>query len=297
MYIAEYLGQRTEFSQSITPIKGNSDLCPFNGFPCRKITSADRKAPICSLRRNEELYIVCEERLISTKIEKITSYQQEKLLEVSQYIYNPYIQPVDIGIKSEVSIKIPNKRGAYKADFVIKLLNNTIETLSPRGAIMEVQGGGETSNTGNMQRHITNWENGNLSHSQLTDNLPNVGPIQNNAWKRLQDQIFIKTAIAKHQGYGFIACIGSLLYEQINFKLQNIKNLQNQKWELAFITFIEDKSKPITPGAIPLKIEPEKTLFTTFDEFVFAIQNQGVLVPNIFTGIFYDLLGNQIIVS
>lgn len=296
MYIAEYLGQRTEFSQLITPVKGNNELCPFNGLPCRKIASSDRKAPICSLRRNEEIYIICEERLISTKIEKITPYQQQKLLEVSQYIYNPLIQPVDVGIKSEVSIKIPNKKGVSKADFVIKLLNNTVKTLSPKGAIMEIQGGGETSNTGNMQRHIANWENGNISHSQLNENIPDVGTIQTNAWRRLQEQVFVKAAIAKHQGYGFIACVGSILYDYINFKLQNINSLQNQAWEIAFITFIEDKSKPVIPGAIPLKIEPKKTLFTSFAEFSFAIQNQGVFVPEIFNGIFYDLVGNQIIV-
>lgn len=64
--------------------------------------------------------------------------------------------------------------------------------------ILEIQGGGETSSTGGMTRHVTNWTNENSpTNSILRQNLPKVGIIPNNAWKRQLEQIGRKYAVAK----------------------------------------------------------------------------------------------------
>ncbi len=298
IYIAEYLGQRTDSSLPIKPYSTNDTLCPFNGLSCRKIASQDKKSPVCSLRRNNEVYIVCEERLISTRgfSQAFTSYQKQKILEVARFIFNPSIAEADVGIKTEVPIKIPGRRGYLKADFIVRLLNQNIQTSGPKGVIMEVQGGGETSNTGTMQRHVKDWERNPLSNSYLRQNLPKVGPIQTNAWRRLQEQMFVKGAIAKQTGFGFVACVGPLLYDIAQSKFRNVKDLQNEDWEIALITFDEDLSQPVTSGPIPLKVDSRKVLFTSFTDIATAIAEQGVKLPKLFEGHFINLLGQNVII-
>jgi len=296
--VAEYLGQRTDGSQPISPVSSVDALCPFNGVPCRKMASSDRKAPVCSVRtgKDRDIYIVCEERLISTKIKNLTEYQKLKLLEVARLIFNPVILPNQIGVKSEVSIKIPEKKGNLKADFIMKVIDINISTLGPRGVILEIQGGGETSNTGTMQRHVNNWEDQHGSNIQLAANLNKVSPIQNNAWKRLQEQMLVKGAIAKETGYGFVACVGSLLYKIVDSKFNNVANLANQNWEIAIIAFEEDRLQNINQTSIPFKINLAKTIFTSFDEIAIAISSQGVAIPTLFSGEFTDLTGAKIVI-
>lgn len=290
--IAEYLGQRTDANQPISPVLSVDSLCPFNGVACRKIASSDRKAPVCSVRtgKDKDVYIVCEERLISTKINNLTEYQKSKLLEVAKLIFNPAILPNQIGVKSEVPIRIPEKKVNLKADFIMRVIDHNISTWGSRGVILEIQGGGETSNTGTMQRHVKNWEQ-NSSNIQLAAKLDRVSPIQNNAWKRLQEQMLVKGAIAKETGYGFVACVGSLLYKIVDSKFNRVANLANQNWEIAIIAFEEDRSQNINQTSIPFKINLAKTIFTSFDEIAIAISSQGVAIPNLFSGEFTDLTG------
>jgi hypothetical protein len=308
--VAEYLGIRTDIGLTISPIsvsktKGSLDKpllpCPFKNSHCDKAKRGDK--PVCSLRDSvtNELWIVCSHRLCATQKGSpkspmaLTDHQKNILLSVAKEIFDPNIAPKDVLVNREVPIPV-TKESDYSADYVMWRRNpQLISNFNPdRPVVLEMQGGGETTSTGDLTKHITDWENG---KAILTDPVSKTAPLVTNAWRRQQEQFLIKGNTAMLTGGRIVFCIGSMIYDYLMPRLTNttiFPSLKNANWTLALLTFIEDKStnarkSSSAPNSIPLKIDPERSLFTNYGFFVQAITNQGTACNSIFEGPYIDL--------
>lgn len=317
--IAEYLGQRTDIDTPIVPIQlGEKPMCPFMDRTCDKACKTKPLPPVCSVRKQDgTLWIVCEHRLCSTRQKKIISsnnknkevknklidHQKEILLKVAKVVYqDSSLTNSDIGVKREVNIPLPytdfdseieseskSKKGhSYHADYVMR-------NFSGRGRVdevlLEMQGGGETSDTGKITEVVAKWRN--LSHptnAQLTQ-VAKANPLETNAWRRQQEQFLVKGNVVDQTGGKIVFAVGSLLYDYLHrrFKSANLRNLKSHNWTLCILAFIEDKEGPKTPGPIPLKIDETKTLFTNYSTFVRFLTDQGTPCPELFEGVFLKL--------
>jgi len=156
-----------------------------------------------------------------------------------------------------------------------------------------MQGGGETSNTGNITRHIESWEQDqNRTNAILAETVAGVGTIETNAWRRQQEQFLIKGNVAIKTGNGRIVfCVGTLLYDYLYSRIENagLQDLRNHGWTLALIAFKEDKSNPPQAGPIPLIIDENKLLFTQYHSFIRVLTDQGEPYPELFTDGFEHL--------
>jgi hypothetical protein len=308
--VAEYLGVRTDTGLPISPIaisktKGSAGKpilsCPFKNSHCDKAKRGDK--PVCSLRDSttNELWIVCSHRLCATQKGNLkspialTDHQKNILLSVAKEIFDPNITNREVLVNREVPIPV-TKDSDYSADYVMWRRNPQLtSTFNPdRPVVLEMQGGGETTSTGELTQHITEWENGNAI---LTAPVNKTAPLVTNAWRRQQEQFLIKGNTAMLTGGRIVFCIGSMIYDYLMPRLTNttiFPSLKNANWTLALLTFVEDKStNPIkstsAPNSIPLKINTEKSLFTNYGFFVQAITNQGTACNSIFTGPYIDL--------
>lgn len=158
-----------------------------------------------------------------------------------------------------------------------------------------MQGGGETTSTGDLTKHITKWENGEAS---LTEPVNKTAPLVTNAWRRQQEQFLVKGNAAMLTGGRMAFCVGSMIHDYLMPRLTNttkFPSLKNANWTLALITFIEDKSNSSSmmpessTHAIPLIIDTTRTLFTNYSFFVQAITNQGSPCNAMFEGPWDDL--------
>lgn len=308
--VAEYLGVRTDRGHTIPPIevsKGPSGVkpflhCPFKNSYCDKARRGDK--PVCSLRDSNtgELWIVCSHRLCATQKGKVkepiplNDHQKSVLLHVAQHIYDKDIQPSDVLVNREVQIPV-TPDSDYSADYVMWRRTPDLATsYNPqRPVILEMQGGGETTSTGDLTAHITNWENGTVD---LTRPVSKTAPLVTNAWRRQQEQFLVKGNAAMLTGGRMVFCIGSMIYHYLMPRLRSttiFPSLQNANWSLALLTFVEDTSDPppdrpdCAPLSIPLKIDQNLSLFTNYSFFVQAITNQGSPCNSIFEGPFIDL--------
>ncbi len=306
--IAEYLGQKTDSDISITPspilIEGERHLsppCPFNNNPCTKM-KLERNAnhPICSLRKsNGAYYIVCNNRLISTDVSKITPYQIEMLLRTAQALFNPAILPHQLGYKSEVRIRTSNSsRGTHTADFVLAVVDDNLRTIGPRRLIVEVQGGGETNATGSITRLVEQWLVHETPNNIMLSESSNAGTIETNAWRRLQEQLFAKATTAQKSGYGFAALIGEVIIDYIERMLPGLKSIATNPddggWNVAFIVFKEVKPQNPTQNYIELVVDRERCIYTTLKLLFTEMANRGQIDPSAFTGEFATLTGNKV---
>lgn len=306
--IAEYLGQRTDSSieieaQLILP-EGQRHLspsCPFNGTSCSKMSmQANPKFPVCSLRRNNgQFYIVCEHRLISTKSVNLTNYQRSKLLEVSRFLFAENLEPDQVAYKSEV--RIQTGEGHHTADFVLAVIEDELETYGPRRLLVEIQGGGETSNTGSITAHIQRWmANQSRSNEQLRQNIREANTIQTNAWRRLQEQLLAKATTARKSGenYGFVMIVGEVIMDYISTMLPQLsqKGLKREaKWDIAFVVYSEvsrEESTQLEP--VKLEINSEKSLFLDLEDLFLLMINRGQVDTRAFSGTFQTLNGQII---
>lgn len=308
--IAEYLGQKTDSDTPIIPspipIEGERHLsprCPFNDNPCTKM-KLERNAnhPICSLRKsNGAYYIVCNNRLISTDVSKITSYQIEMLLRTAQSVFNPAILPHQIGYKSEVRIRTSDSnRGTHTADFVLAVVDPSLVTMGPRRLIVEVQGGGETNATGSITRLVEQWLVHENPSNMILSESSNAGTIETNAWRRLQEQLFAKATTAQKSGYGFAALIGGVIIDYIERMLPGLKSIainpEDSGWNVAFIVFKEEKSKIPSQNYIELVVDKERCIYTTLELLFSEMAKRGQIDQNAFTGEFTTLTGIKVIV-
>lgn len=317
--IAEYLGQRTDVDTLIIPIlPGTNPICPFMDRTCDKASKSKPVPPVCSVRKQDgTLWIVCEHRLCSTRQKKIQisdgknkevrnkliDHQKDILLKVAKVIYqDPMLTNSEIGVRREVNIPLADtdidtelgqntksKKGfSYHADYVMR-------NFSGRGRVdevlLEMQGGGETSNTGNITDIISAWRKSPTPTNTQLRQIAKASPLETNAWRRQQEQFLVKGNVVDQTGGKIVFAVGSLLYDYLyrRFKKANLRNLKSHNWTLCILAFIEDKSLPIQPGPIPLTIDEEKTLFTNYSTFVRFLTDQGAPCPELFEGAFLKL--------
>lgn len=294
--VAEYLGVRADACHNIHPIqtgKGQGQAkptlpCPFKNSHCDKAKRGDK--PICSVRdsNTNQLWIVCSHRLCATSPKKaaLNEYQKSILMQVARVIFDDP-SPEEVLVDREVQIPV-TVDSDYSADYVMWRKNpQMMSAFNPeRPVVLEMQGGGETTSTGDLTKHIAEWESGN---AVLTDTVSKTAPLVTNAWRRQQEQFLVKGNVAMLTGGRMVFCIGSMIYDYLVPRLQvttKFTDLKNANWTLALITFIEDPSGEAPPApadkSIPLKIDATRTIFTNYASFVQAITNQGAPSDKLF---------------
>ncbi|MEQ1485510.1 hypothetical protein [Methyloglobulus sp.] len=307
--VAEYLGVRTDTGISIKPIPigkaPNSTKptlpCPFKNSHCDKAKRGDK--PVCSVRDpvTKEVWIVCSHRLCasSPKNSQLTSHQASILHQVAKVIFDPSITPVEVLVKREVPIKV-TEDSDYSADFVMWRRNpNQTSPFNPdRAVILEMQGGGETTNTGELTKHIDSWDSAGIVDNEfLTTSVSKVAPLITNAWRRQQEQFLVKGNVAMLTGGRMVFCVGTMLYDYLLQRFRNgiLSDLSDANWTLALLAFKEDPehshAADCAPNSIPLKIDPERTIFTNYNSFVQVLTNQALPSPSLFVGDYMDLTG------
>lgn len=311
--VAEYLGKRTDIdTPTITPITippkvGRSinwtdtnpcPTCPFTcGNPCKKLKSGNE--PVCSVRKSDgTLWINCSERLCSTKKDlPLNEHQRDILLQTGRHIFSEDVEAENICVKREERLSVIEGT-TYNADYVITLREGRSEHSGPDRLILEMQGGGETTNTGVQTAHIQDWKHLEAYTNAFLREETGASTLETNAWRRQQEQFIVKGNIAMKtwKGYGIAFCVGSLLYDYLMNKLAsaNLPDLRDYNWTLALITFKEDTSLPPTSGPIPLIVDEDKLLYTNYQTFVQALINQGEPSLGAFKGSFVNLNNEDI---
>lgn len=301
--IAEYLGQRTDVDDPIEPITdGMQAQCPFMDRTCDKISKKNH--PVCCVRKPDNtLWIVCEHRLCSTRQKKkiingnkielidtiLVDHQRDILRKVARLIYQDHqLQDDEIGVKREVNIPLPDSDNSYHADYVMR-------NFSGRGRVdevlLEMQGGGETSSTGSITRHIAAWAESEVPTNELLRQLVTANTIETNAWRRQQEQFLVKGNVVDQTGGKIVFAVGSLLYDYLHrrFRNANLRDLKAHNWTLCIFAFKENTTQAPTPGPIPLEIDESRTLFTNYSTFVRFLTDQGAPRPELFEGTFLRL--------
>ncbi len=309
--VAEYLGVRTDVGIEIQPIHvgkntgaiGKPTLpCPFKNSHCEKAKRGDK--PVCSVRdtQTQELWIVCPSRFCATmkgpKSNRmpLNEHQKSILHSVAQEIFDSEIQRNEVLVDREVPIPI-TADSDYSADYVMWRKNPNFTSIGrqDRPVVLEMQGGGETTSTGDLTKHITDWEDGN---AELTKTIAKTAPLVTNAWRRQQEQFLVKGNTAMLTGGRIAFCIGAMIYDYLMPRLLSttkFPQLKNANWTLALITVVEDKSQTAAarpscaPHSLPLIIDTSRTLFTNYGFFVQAITNQGMACEAMFDRQFIDL--------
>lgn len=309
--VAEYLGVRTDTGIHIEPLNVNKTSgsvgkpilqCPFKNSHCDKAKRGDK--PVCSLRdaATGELWIVCSHRLCATQKGSpnnpihLNEHQKGMLHAVAKEIFDPAITRQEVLVNREVPVPV-TQNSDYSADYVMWRRNPQFPTVSnpDRPIVLEMQGGGETTSTGDLTKHITDWENGLVA---LTTPVNKTAPLVTNAWRRQQEQFLVKGNASMLTGGRMVFCIGSMIYDYLMPRLTTttiFPNLRNANWTLALLTLVEDTSSPppqmpaSAPNSIPLKIDPARTFFTNYGFFVQAITNQGTACNSMFQGPYVDL--------
>lgn len=310
VYVAEYFGHRTDSPNAIAPVTSPTALCPFmKDTPCKKIAH-DKKPPVCILRKNTQTqkdipWIVCSKRLCASQHDAaLTTYQKEMLLSIAKILFGGTVTNADICAKAEVPIKLMSPSAKdYRADYVLALLDPTKKaTNGPDKLIVEMQGGGETSNTGPLTVHVNNWEAKKThTNAELRLVFTKVGSIETNAWRRQQEQFLVKGSAAKatNSSYGIAFCVGQVLFDYIVNKigrqqLASAKTQPNAAWTLAIIPVVEDPMGFKVGDSIPLLPDAGKTLFLDYNQFVNLLITQGGYSIEAFTGHFTDLNGKKV---
>jgi hypothetical protein len=311
--VAEYLGVRTDTGIPIQPITINKTSsssskpilpCPFKNSHCDKARKGEK--PICSIRDSvtKVIWIVCPSRLCasSPKHSNLTTHQVSILHQVAKLVFDSNILASEVLVKREVPIKVTDDSN-YSGDFVMWRKNpkQTSPFNPDRAVVLEMQGGGETTNTGELTRHIDAWDSaGVINNALLTNPVSSVAPLVTNAWRRQQEQFLVKGNVSMQTGGRLVFCVGSMIYDYLiqRFRTGILADLRNANWTLALITFVEDTSHnnapACAPHSIPLMIDPERTIFTNYNSFVQVLTNQASPSPSLFVGEYMDL-ENEII--
>ena len=150
----------------------------------------------------------------------------------------------------------------------------------PDRLVLEMQGGGETTNTGLLTRHVRSWRNDRNYSNALLRTETGASTLETKTWK----------------GYGIAFCVGTLLYDYLMKRISaaNLPDLRDYNWTMALIAFKEDMSKPRRKGAIPLTIDDSRLLYTNYQTFVQALINQGEPSLQAFRGNFINLRNEEV---
>lgn len=299
--IAEYLGQRTDIhSPTITP-GTRGDQCPFMNAPCAKLAKGGQ--PFCSVRKTDgTLWIACEHRLCATrKNTTLSTYQTETLHGIAQVLFHPSVSMDEICVKREECLLVDQCDTKYKADYIMTFDSGKSRYAGPDRLVLEMQGGGETSQTKKLTDHVARWaRNPARLNSQLRTPIQGVGTIETNAWRRQQEQFIVKGNIAMKtwKGYGIAFCVGEPLYDYLYRKVvnANVPDLRRYNWTLALVGISEDRTASVTAGPVPLVVDANRLLFTNYQTFVQALINQGEPSSSAFGGSFTTLSGRSVVV-
>lgn len=305
--VAEYLGIRTDTGIPIQPIpisknRGPDEKpilkCPFKNSHCDKAKRGDK--PVCSVRDSAtgKLWITCSHRLCATspKRGELNDHQTSVLHSVAKVIFSPTISKNDVIVKREVPIRVTDDSD-YSADYVM-WRKNPPQNVSP--VVLEMQGGGETTNTGALTQLIDTWDRPGSApdNNLLCTPVSAVAPLVTNAWRRQQEQFLVKGNVAMQSGGRIVFCVGAMIYDYLHLRFRSgiLTDLRNANWTLALLTFDEDTSNPTPPAAAPysiqLKIDLNKSLFTNYNTFVQVLTNQASPSSSLFTGDYLDLSGS-----
>ncbi len=158
--IAEYLGYRTDvpFPDIIPSIRGGAIVptCPFSGSACIKLEHNPPLQPVCSVRVHgagftNQPFIVCSNRLIPAQAQTLSPSHTAALASVAQTLF-PGINPGNVGFRRQVGINL--NPGRLMLDYILQIDPATLFTAGSSRVILEIQGGGETSNTGTITRYV-----------------------------------------------------------------------------------------------------------------------------------------------
>lgn len=315
VYVAEYFGQRTDVDNpNITPPQippkkkdrarlgwnGEIPTCPFTcGNPCKKMNSGYE--PICAVRKQDgTLWLNCSDRLCATKKDiPLSEYQRGILLQASHYIFSQEVEPERICVKREERLSVIENTD-YNADYIITLKEGRSDYSGPNRLVLEMQGGGETSNTGVLTDHVRRWRELDHPTNVYLRQITGASTLETNAWRRQQEQFIVKGNIAMKtwKGYGIAFCVGTLLFDYLKEKLKsaNLPNLKDYNWTLALIAFKEDNSHAPIPGPIPLVVDESRLLYTNYQTFVQALINQGEPSLDAFRGTFVNLINEEVVI-
>lgn len=302
--VAEYLGINT--FQDITQIRPIKDVknvkpekqCPFKFGHCDKLTKGNQ--PVCSVRKQDGTYwIACEHRLCATvKSQRdltkntvvsnapLVGYQKNILQQIAKEIYGEEVNLEQIGIRREEPVPVEGGN-TYKADFVMVDLSNKAGI----NFILEMQGGGETTNTGKITSHIEKWAAlESPSNAFLRKQIPGAGTLETNAWRRQQEQFLVKGNVVTQTGGRIVFVVGSLIFDYIYERISraNLRDLKGLGWTLALITI---KDKPSSNHEkIELEIDHERVIYTNYNTFVRTLTDQGAPRPELFQGEFSKIV-------
>jgi hypothetical protein len=290
--IAEYLGQRVDCDlveiEYSAPNPKFAPTCPFMGGPCSKLKGKLSHHPVCSVRTDSEYFAVCPDRILPANTKFVTPQHISLLRQLSEVLF-PTTQSRNIGYKRQQGIKLGPKRTVY-LDYVLALSESRPDKITK--VIVEIQGGGETSNTGTITRHIYDWADSDLkTNAQLRKSLSGVGLIPNNAWKRQLEQIIRKLPYAKKFGGSFCLAMGTVLYDYVLANAPGGTEYYND-WEIAFVEIAEEVENPRI-GPVPLKVG--RSRFISFDDFLLALSTHELSdeLRNPFAGEYLTLTNEQ----
>jgi hypothetical protein len=202
----------------------------------------------------------------------------------------PGISPREVGYKRQIGLKMI--KGTVYLDYVLSA--NSPLFPGRKNVILEVQGGGETSNTGTLSNHINSWlGQPNPTNDFLRAPMNKVGIIPNNAWKRQLEQIFRKFPIARRFEGAFALAVGTILFDYITARIGEGLDW-SPRWDIAIIELREIESN--TPGAVPLEVG--RVAFMQYEEFVNRVSEQEVPgnAANPFVGEFTTLTNSRFVV-
>lgn len=297
--VAEYLGQRTEVDYpTIQPAVG-VQRCPFMEDDCTKLSQQNRPTkPVCTVRKpNGDLWIVCRNRLCATKGGiPLTEYQKSVLFDIAKCVYGDDVLQEDIVFKREAKIPVIENIN-YHADYIMMNVGPRGRRTGQRRIVLEMQGGGETSNTGSITRLIEEWEATEDRTNDLLRSRVSANPIETNAWRRQQEQFIVKGNIAHQTGGGIVFCVGKPLYDYLWSRVReaNLNDLRDANWTLALLCFVEDRD--VRDGRLKFIVDRRNVLFTNYTSFIQTLTNQGMPNPEMFRGPFQKLNGENIIVQ
>lgn len=290
--IAEYLGQRTDVDEPAirpTALKPNvAPTCPFLGQPCTKLTGKKSYPPVCSVRKgNGSLFVVCSDRIVPARSRTLTVDHLNLLGSVSAILFPEAIDD-KITFKRQSGIKLPD--GVVYLDYVLRVADDAYP--GRKAAIVEIQGGGETSNTGTLTSHVESWaQTPGRTNEQLRELHSKVGIIPDNAWKRQLRQIFRKAPIAARFDGAFALVLGPNLFDYV---VRSVSEGTDwfPDWEVALVEVVEKADD--RAGSIPLRTG--RSVFMTYKDFVMSV-SEGVLpadLQNPFKGQFTSMTNVQV---
>lgn len=298
LQIAEYLGVRVGPGVPLPLVDSSTrpDVqCPFRAGTCSK--TARGNVPVCSLRSSTsgQLWIVCEHRLCASRptTGPLTAYQVAVLdMILAAVIPKPPPNSVPAfqregRVRRHAGETLSNDS---RADYKVVFLGPDLKPVAFAPLIMEMQGGGETSNTGVMTQLVRSWEAlGDPDPAELVEGtLPGVGHIATNAWRRQQEQFLFKGRTALLSGGRLVLVLGSILYDFLmnNLTTKAANLTASGTWNLAVLGIAEHAEGVGTDHSVKLGVYSARQLFTTFEGFVASLSNQSQGDPTLFAGSF-----------